>query len=423
MVPRAQKEDRVSSVAIGGRELALRPERSRIAEWFASRPRVGDVAVILACAVPAGVALVIEPRELGWLGWVCIIGVAIAFWWRRSHPLAVLLIAVGIASLNPVYAHSLAGPSSEMVFGVFALATRARLRTALIGAVLAAVVVLGISAVAVAVGIRETLPAAIIQPFGVAALAAGVAVRTAKGRRAAMEQVVALREERAAAAERARITAEMHDVVAHSVTVMVALAGGAAAGWEKHPERARTALAQLGEVGAGALEEMQRILRLLRDGDPELDGALETSGHNAPSLEELIEVFQSAGLPATLATEGEVPTDPGLRTTVYRIVQESLTNTLRHARDVTFVEVRVTATGGGVVVSVTDNGRGGEGLGFGLGAVPGAVPSSGVGLSAMRERARAFGGEFSAGPLTVAEGVASAGWQTRVTLPRQGVTR
>ncbi|GAA2826102.1 sensor histidine kinase [Leucobacter komagatae] len=417
----------MSSAASGERELALPPARSRIAEWFASRPRIGDVAVILACAVPAGVALIIESRELGSLGWACVFGVAVTLWWRRSHPLAVLLIAVGIASLNPVYAHSLAGPSSEMVFGVFALATRARLRTTLIGAALAAVVVLGVSAAAVAIGIREALPAAIIQPFGVAALAAGVAVRTAKGRRAAIEQVIALREERAAAAERARITAEMHDVVAHSVTVMVALAGGAAAGWEKHPERARAALTQLGEVGAGALEEMQQILRMLRDGDPVLDGAIEASGHNVASLGELIEVFQSVGLPVTLAIEGEVPADPGLRTTVYRIVQESLTNALRHARNVTFVEVRVSPTADDVTVRVTDNGRGGAGLGAGpgpgLGSVPCSVPGSGVGLSAMRERARAFGGELSAGPLPAAAGGASAGWQTRVTLPRSGVTR
>lgn len=397
----------MAGVMLDRPDLSLQQGRSRVARWFAARPRVADVAVILACSAPPAAALILEPRHPVWLGWACVVVVAIVFWWRRSHPLPVLLIVAGVASLNPVYAASLAGPTTEIIFGLFALASRVRLRTALIGAAAAALIVLGVSWAAMWIGIRATPPIAWLQPFAVAALAAGVAVRTARGRRETLEQVVALREERAAVAERARITAEMHDVVAHSVTVMVALAGGAAAGWEKHPERARAALDQLGEVGAGALEEMQRILHVLRDSDPDLVETLETAGHTAPTLDELVEVFRRTGLPVTLDVNTELPADPGLRTAVHRIVRESLTNVLRHGIDVTYVEVRVAVTDSELVVTVTDNGRGGANPNIGVGA--------GVGLTALRERARAFGGELTAAPLPGAH----AGWQTRAVLPVQ----
>lgn len=84
----------------------------------------------------------------------------------------------------------------------------------------------------------------------------------------------------------------MHDVVAHSVTAMLALAGGAGVAWEKHPERERDALENLNEVGVTALHEMQRIFRILRPEDVELDAALEISGHNVDSLDELARMFR-----------------------------------------------------------------------------------------------------------------------------------
>ncbi|MFD2775416.1 sensor histidine kinase [Leucobacter albus] len=403
------RKDRIRTGATGDRapaDLAL-PDRPRIVRWFAARPRIADIAVMLACALPASAALLLAGPEPAWLGWACIVGVAVALWWRRQHPLAVLLVIAGVGALNPVYAHATGGPVLELAFGMFALASRVRLRTAVLGALAAAGIIVAVAGMTALLGIRTGPPVVLLQPSELIALAAGVAVRQARERRKALAQVVALREERAAAAERARITAEMHDVVAHSVTVMVALAGGAAAGWEKYPERAREALGQLGDVGADALGEMQRILRVLRHGDDALDRDLERAGHNLPDLGELIERSRHAGLPAWLTIAGELPADPGLATTVYRIVQESLTNALRHARGATHVEVRIAREGDALAVSVTDNGRGDAGDRRG----------AGVGLRAMRERAHAFGGELAAGPLPVSEASPGSGWQTRALLP------
>lgn len=389
-------------------------------QWFADRPRIADVFVMLACTVPTLLVLILNPLPHAWLGWVCAAGVGVALWWRRSHPMTVLLIIVFLGSINPVAALAVAPALWERCFGLYALATERRLRTAVLGFFVSEAVVLAATGCMVLLGLRERLPILPLQPTVLAAIAIGVAVRASRARREALAVLVAAREDRAAAAERSRITAEMHDVVAHSVTVMVALAGGASAGWEKHPERARQALDQLGTVGAQTLQEMQRILRVLRTSDTELDHKLERSGHNVPDLRELTDGFRAAGLPVHL-TEGSdtaaaVGSDPALRTTVYRIVQESLTNALRYARGATLVEVSVVQSSEQVTVTVVDNGRGSAQ------ETNGTRPSlgAGVGLAAMRERAAAFGGSLESGPIPRTAAGPSHGWRVRVLLPREG---
>lgn len=394
--------------------------RPRIVRWFAARPRIADVFVILVCTAPTAAALIISPPAHAWLGYVCAGGVAVAFWWRRSHPLVVLIVVVALPALNPVSGANALPSFVEGFFGLYALAAHARLRTAIFGFFLSEVVIFLASDAAVLLGFREDVATIALRPTSLVAIALGVAVRANQSRRTAIEELVALREDRAAASERSRIAAEMHDVVAHSVTVMVALAGGAAVAWERHPERARNALDQLGTVGAHTLEEMQRILRLLREHDGDLDRNLESSGHNLPSLEELAEVFRTAGLPveltitaAKLSGEAANP-DPALQTTVYRIVQEALTNTLRHARDVTRVEVEVVEGEDLITVTISDDGRGTK---------PGPSMGAGLGLRAMRERAAAFHGEFEAGPLPTAGLDSGSGWRTRVSIPRDERSR
>jgi signal transduction histidine kinase len=328
----------------------------------------------------------------------------------------VLLVVVSLATLNPISANGMTTAFFESFFALFALANHSRLRTTLIGYLLSEGAILATAGVAILFGLREDFPSVLFQPASLIAIALGVAVRASRSRREAIEELVTLREDRAAAAERARITAEMHAVVAHSVTVMIALAGGASAGWEKHPARARSALDQLGNVGAHTLEEMQRILRVLREHDTDLDRNLESSGHNLPSLDELVEVFRSAGLPVTLTVDRDVTAlgrleDPVLQTTVYRIVQEALTNALRHAREATHIEVEIRHDAGHISVAVTDNGRGPK---------PGPSVGAGVGLRAMRERAVTFGGEFFAGPIPTRDDAPGHGWRTRVTIPMHG---
>lgn len=391
--------------------------RPRIVRWFLDRPRIADVFVILACTLPTLAALILSPPPYAWLGYVCAVGVATAFWWRRSHPLTVLIVVVALATLNPISVTGMTTAFFESIFALYALASYSRLPKTIVGYLLSVGTILATAGLTMLMGLREDWPLSLLQPASLVAVALGFAARASRSRRRAIEELVTLREDRAAAAERARITAEMHDVVAHSVTVMVALAGGAAAGWEKHPERARNALEQLGDVGAHTLEEMQRILRVLRENDADLDRNLEASGHNLPSLEGLIDVFKTAGIPVTLLVDDEPANDvalndPALQTTVYRIVQESLTNALRHANDATYVEVRITSDSERVGVCVTDNGRGTE---------PVSSVGAGVGLRAMRERAAAFCGEFSAGPIPSREDAPGRGWRTRVLIPvREG---
>lgn len=384
-------------------------QRPRIVRWLAARPCISDVLIILACTAPILTALILEPPEHAWVGYLCAAAVAAVFWWRRQNPLAVLLIAVGFAALNPVAESGTAVATFESFFGVYTLASLTRLRTAILGYLAAQVVIFAVSGLGVLLGIRDQFAVAGVDPLALLALAIGVAVRASRARRAAVDDVVALREEQAAAAERARITAEMHDVVAHSVTVMISLAGGARAGWDKHPERARKALEQLGNVGEQALEEMQRILHLLRTNDTALDTELEFSGHNAPSLDELIEVFGAAGLPVTLERDDTAhQLEPALRTTVYRIVQEALTNALRYAREATYVEVAIRIRQEHLTVAITDNGK----------QAPAAASiGAGIGLRAMHERATAFGGTLDAGPLTSNDDTPGTGWRTRAILP------
>lgn len=419
-------------------------QRPRIVRWFASRPRIADVLVILVCTAPTAAALIVASPPHMWLGVLCAAGVAATLWWRRSHPFVVLLVAVALATLNPVAANSVTPAFFESAFTLFALAARARLRVAILGYALCVLVIFGVAWLGILLGTRDAWPMTPLQPAALAAIAFGVAARASGARREAFAELVALREDRAATAERARITAEMHDVVAHSVTVMVSLAGGAAMGWDRHPARARAALDQLGIVGARTLEDMQRILRVLRTHDSDLDRNLEASGHNLPTLEDLAETFRATGIAVSLrvdpafergvadgASLERVGSDPGsrgdfdpaLRTTVYRIVQESLTNVVRHARDATFAEVAVdvgvaerggagsplaAAGAGWIVVTVTDNGAG---------ARQGPSPGSGTGLRAMRERALAFGGELDAGPIPASQGSPATGWRTRVEIP------
>lgn len=385
--------------------------RPRFVRWLSTRPRIADVLVIGACTAPMVAVVILAAPPYSWLVLACTAGVAVALWWRRFHPLRVLLVVAALAALNPIaWSSGTVGPL-EISCALYALAASTRLRITIVGYVVSEAMVFGLSGILILLEARDQWPIVLLQPAALVAIAVGVAVRAARSRRAAIEDLVAAREDRAAAAERSRITAEMHDVVAHSVTVMVALAGGASAGWEKHPERARHALEQLGTVGAQTLDEMQRILRVIRQADASGEHDPQASGHDLPSLERLIEVFRTAGLPVDLHGAGFAPrADPVLQTTVYRFIQESLTNVLRHAGGATYVEVELARHDGLLEVTVTDNGVGG------------AAPSragSGFGLRAMQERARAFQGAFEAGPISHSAATPGTGWRTRISLPQQ----
>ncbi|MGM7668413.1 sensor histidine kinase [Microbacterium sp. A93] len=352
--------------------------------------------------MPALVALILVPNENAWLGYVLVLATGMALWWRRSRPLLVLALVITFTSLSPLMQSGFGSSFIEGMVVLYAVASRMPLSRALLGYLMSVAIPFAASGLRILVGLEPIL-LNVLQPSLLVALLLGIAVRARREQRTALAELVNARIEAAALTERSRITAEMHDVVAHSITVMIALAGGAKAGWKKHPERAADALEQLGNVGANVLSEMQTILRILRDNDADLDHALHESGHNLPTLEELTDTFRSAGLPVTLTQSGlPLRENLPLQNTVYRIVQESLTNALRYARNPTAVTVEIAGDGEKLRITVTDDGQD-AGRAESIGA--------GIGLTAMAERAAAFGGTHHAGPAP------TGGWRTRATLP------
>jgi signal transduction histidine kinase len=202
----------------------------------------------------------------------------------------------------------------------------------------------------------------------------------------------------AAAAERARIAREIHDVVAHNVSVMVVQADGAAFALDGSPQRAREALAAISATGRRALAEMRSLLGVLRDSagqDADVAGAALPLAPQ-PGIEELGELLgqaRSAGLPVSLAVSGTPrPVPQGEALAVYRMVQESLTNVRKHAGPGVTAAVRLEYAEAGLEVRVTDDGRGATAQHSAEGA------GTGHGLAGMRERIELYGGTVRSGP-------------------------
>ncbi|WP_410667362.1 sensor histidine kinase [Amycolatopsis sp. cmx-4-68] len=216
----------------------------------------------------------------------------------------------------------------------------------------------------------------------------------------------------AVAEERGRIARELHDVVAHAVSVMVVQADGASYAIRSNPDLAQRAVQTISETGRGALGELRRLLDVLRSDDA--DGEPRVPQPDAHALADLAERMRAAGVPVELETGelGDLPA--GVSLGVYRIVQESLTNTLKHAGRGATASVRVHRTGDLVEVLVSDDGAG---------RIPQLAPAGGRrdlrdapvpggnGLIGMRERAHVYGGTLEVGPAP------GGGWQVRAALP------
>jgi signal transduction histidine kinase len=221
------------------------------------------------------------------------------------------------------------------------------------------------------------------------------------------ERVVAAERERATAAERAtaeeraRIARELHDVVAHSVSVMVVQASGVRRLLAEEQHREREALLSVEQIGRQALTEMRRMLGVMRSGEESPAALAPQPG--LQHLDRLIAQVEEAGMPVTLLVEGDRPElSPGVDLSAYRIVQEGLTNALKHAKGAR-AEVVVRYIDSSVQLEIADNGPGipsGDGMGHGL-----------VG---MRERVALYGGTIEAGPRD------GGGFVLRARLPVEG---
>ena len=197
----------------------------------------------------------------------------------------------------------------------------------------------------------------------------------------------------ATAAERARIARELHDVIAHNLSVMVAQADGGAYAFDATPERSRQALAEIGRTGRQALGEMSSLLGVLR-ADPE---APLTPAPAAAEIAQLVAQAREAGMRVSHTVRGAVrPLPAGLSLVAYRIAQEALTNVRKHAGPEATAQVTLRYGHHELIIRVADDGRGTAGLPR-YGAVPMADPG-GHGLAGMRERAAIYGGTVQAGP-------------------------
>jgi signal transduction histidine kinase len=210
----------------------------------------------------------------------------------------------------------------------------------------------------------------------------------------------------AVAEERVRIARELHDVVAHSMSVIAVQSGMGRHVIATQPEEAARALANIEETSRSALNEMRRILSVLRSED-------EPAGSLAPAptlldLDHLARQLDDAGLPVTIDVVGDRADVPaGVDLSAYRIVQEALTNVMKHAGDAS-AEVHVEYGNDAVVVEILDDGRGAAA------AHDAAVPGSSNGLLGMRERVAVYGGEITAGPRR------GGGFRVHARLPLNG---
>jgi signal transduction histidine kinase len=323
--------------------------------------------------------------------------------WRRRAPITVFLVTAvvafaqwlanlpllaDVALLAALYTVAADRPRRAAVAGAFILEG---------GAVLAAAR-WGESALATFASLSGVVVAALVSGLYVRARRAHVASLVERAARLEFErdQQALL----AAVAERARISREMHDVVAHSLAVVISLANGATAKLGRDPEQSREALESISELGRQALADTRRLLSVLRSDEGDAARAPQTG---IEQIADLVDRATFTGLAATLAVRGDpVPVAPGLALSAYRIVQEALTNAVKHAEGASAVAVELAWTPFRLDIAVTDDGRG---------CGPPAGSPGGFGLVGMRERAALYGGTTTAGPRP------AGGWSVRATIP------
>jgi signal transduction histidine kinase len=334
-----------------------------LAQWLTSTPQIADAAVLVAL-----------------------------YWLALDGPLAAILVAGVAAEAGAVMAAAKWSPTDVIKYWI------------------------GLSA------------------LGVAAAVVGVSIRERRALLASLQERAARLEfERdqegrlGAAAERARIAREMHDIVSHNLTVMIGLADGASYALESSPEAASSAMRRVSATGRQALGEMRRLLGVLRD-EPASEPFEPQPGLDR--LDELLARVEAAGVPVSIEIVGDPhELSSGVQLAVFRVAQEALTNTLKHAGRPASARLSLRISGGRVQLLVTDTGGATEpgqpvtGTGSatepgqpvaGKPAPPGAAAivgtPAGRGLRGMRERAAAYGGTLEAGPM------AGGGWRVALQI-------
>jgi signal transduction histidine kinase len=388
--------------------------------WLRRHPMLvdGGLAAVLAfLGVASGVAMVIQPgssvtgiSRVAGIPLALLLAVPVIF--RRSHPVAAFGAAVVIGGIQVLLSIRPNATDLAIVILLYTLAAYTPRRISVTGLVIC---LLG-SAVAVAqwmpgqltvldaIAVGSILfagPSLIAWVFGDSMRYRRAYYTSLEDRAARLEAERDAQAQIAAAAERARIARELHDVVAHNVSVMVVQADGASYALGSDPDRARQALAAIASTGRQALMEMRRMLGVLRHDD---DG---TEPERAPlpgigQLDELLEQARATGLAVSFTVEGvPQPLPDGAALAAYRIVQESLTNTRKHGGPRATAQVLLRYLEDALLLRVTDDGLGGTA----------ASDGAGHGLTGMRERVAVYGGWVQAGPRP------AGGYQVTARLP------
>ena len=317
--------------------------------------------------------------------------------WRRSLPLLALAVnGVGFGFVDSLdLFNDPMGLVLALLVSIYSTGAYTRGRTAVVGGLL-------VAALATRALLSEPMPIRLDDVLFYATIAGGpwVAGRAISRRRVREQHLIVEREEQARAAvleERTRIARELHDVVAHAISVIVLQARGARHEFDAEPANARAAIDAIERTASQALAEMRRLLAMLRADDESVPMAPQpTLAH----VDTLVAQVRGAGLPVDVRVEGErreLP--PGVDVTAYRIVQEALTNALKHAGPAR-ARVLMRYDPDALTVVVADTGAG---------VANGSA--GGHGLAGMRERVAVFGGELESGPGT------DGGFEVRARLP------
>lgn len=401
-------------------ELAAK-RMGRVRRYLRTHPRVvvvGTVVIYFFLALPNTVMMAYLPNVPPALYLLLTVAIGLALLWRRKAPLTVLCVIFVLEFVGILLAGQSGGMGGVgMAIALYSVGTSYSGRRAIPIALLAGcfqllmMVLMGYPDLtdltvesdaeniddAAASGILIGITGGFLIGIYAAAAAIGTNVRNARIHEAELNHWASQVSRLAQVQERNRIAREMHDVVAHSLSVMIALSEGARVVGRRDQERSEQVLKELSGTGRAALSDMRRMLGVLRQSETEELELKPTGG----SLDQMLEGFRVAGLPLTFTYTGEpLPEDTTFQLTVFRIIQESLTNSLRYAHNVSDVQVRMERCSSQVRIEIIDDGDATR------------VPSvgTGQGLRGMRERVALFGGTVNAGP------VAQGGWIVKATL-------
>ena len=343
--------------------------------WGTAGPDVALALVLVALTV---VQLVLDPPTAATTGLVTGVASVLPLMVRTRAP---LLAALGVTGGVAAHLLLVGGDPPFAAFLALTLATYSMARHA--RPVAAALGLAAVVATVVGVAISYPGPPAAFDVVPPVAYLGGASIIGYVVRQRSARQKLDLR--LAAADERARVARELHDVVAHGVSLMVVHAEAADALLDTDPVAARASLHRVSETGRASVAELRRLLDLLRATDT-TDGQPTAPAPGLEQVEQLVDHARSCGLEVDVSRQGPLAElAPGLQLTCYRVVQEALTNVIKHA-DARHVDVRIRCSTRGLEITVQDDGRG-----------PAAVGGPGHGLAGMAERAAVYDGTVEAG--------------------------